>query len=66
MPDLPPLSRSAIDRGWVLGFLATLFAIHLGRMGLDRTFLAVVSPGVAVLGDLVIAGPDATPRPGVG
>src|SRR5262249_55014957 len=48
-------ARSGIDRGWVLGFIATLFAIHLGRMGLDRTFLGIVSPGVAVLGDLLIA-----------
>jgi uncharacterized membrane protein HdeD (DUF308 family) len=47
--------RSAIDRGWVLGFVATLFAIHLGRMGFDRSVLGIVSPGVAVLGDLVIA-----------
>ncbi len=48
-------ARSAIDRGWIIGFIATLFAIHLGRMGLDRTFLGIVSPGFAVLGDLVIA-----------
>ena len=48
-------ARSAIDRGWILGFIATLFAIHLGRMGLDRTFLGIVSPSFAVLGDLVIA-----------
>jgi hypothetical protein len=31
------------------------FAIHLGRMGLDRTTLGLVSPGVAVIGDLAVA-----------
>ncbi len=48
-------ARSSIDRGWVLGFIATLFAIHVGRMGFDRTVLGVVSPGFATLGDLAIA-----------
>jgi uncharacterized membrane protein HdeD (DUF308 family) len=48
-------ARSAIDWGWIVGFVATLFAIHLGRMGLDRTFLGIVSPGFAVVGDLAIA-----------
>ncbi len=48
-------SRSAIDRGWIVGYIATLFAIHLGRMGLDRSTLGVLSPIVAVLGDLLYA-----------
>lgn len=48
-------SRSALDWGWILAFVATLFAIHLGRMGLDRSFLGIVSPGFAVFGDLVMA-----------
>jgi uncharacterized membrane protein HdeD (DUF308 family)/3',5'-cyclic AMP phosphodiesterase CpdA len=47
-------ARAAIDRGWIVGFIATLFAIHLGRMGLDRTALGVLSPGVAVLGDVLM------------
>jgi hypothetical protein len=47
-------ARAAIDRGWIVGFIATLFAIHLGRMGLDRTALGVLSPAVAVLGDVFI------------
>lgn len=47
-------ARAGIDRGWIIGFIATLFAIHLGRMGLDRTALGVLSPGVAVLGDVAI------------
>ncbi|HVJ87823.1 MAG TPA: metallophosphoesterase [Caulifigura sp.] len=49
------LSRSAIDRGWILGFIATLFAIHVGRMGFDRSFLGIVSPVVAVAGDVMVA-----------
>jgi uncharacterized membrane protein HdeD (DUF308 family) len=49
------LTRARIDRGWILGFIATLLAIHIARMGLDRTFLGVMSPGFAVLGDLVMA-----------
>ena len=49
------LARASIDRGWILGFIATLFAIHVGRMGFDRTFLGIVSPGFATLGDLAIA-----------
>jgi len=48
-------ARASIDRGWILGFIATLFAIHVGRMGFDRTFLGVMSPGFATLGDLAIA-----------
>jgi 3',5'-cyclic AMP phosphodiesterase CpdA len=48
-------ARASIDRGWILGFIATLFAIHVGRMGFDRTFLGVISPGFATLGDLAIA-----------
>ncbi len=49
------MARGPIDRGWIAAFIATLFAIHIGRMGFDRTFLGIVSPGVAVLGDLVVA-----------
>lgn len=44
-------SRAAADRSWILAFLVTLLAIHLGRMGLDRTALGLVAPGFAVLGD---------------
>ena len=46
--------RAPIDRHWIFGSsILTLFAIHLGRMGLDRTALGIVAPGVAVLGDRV-------------
>jgi hypothetical protein len=48
-------SRAAIDRGWVLGFIATLLAIHIGRMGFDKTFLGIMSPAFATFGDLFLA-----------
>jgi 3',5'-cyclic AMP phosphodiesterase CpdA/uncharacterized membrane protein HdeD (DUF308 family) len=48
-------ARTSIDRGWIIGFVATLFAIHLGRMGFDRTFLGVISPGFATFGDMAVA-----------
>lgn len=48
-------SRAAADRSWIFAFLMTLLAIHLGRMGLDRTSLGIISPGFAVLGDSFIA-----------
>lgn len=47
-------ARASIDRGWILAFVATLFAIHVGRMGFDRSALGILSPGVAVLGDVLI------------
>ncbi|HEY3402744.1 MAG TPA: metallophosphoesterase [Ohtaekwangia sp.] len=43
------------DRRWIITFVLLLFVIHLGRMGLDRSFLGILSPLVATLGDLVIA-----------
>ncbi|HVJ66449.1 MAG TPA: metallophosphoesterase, partial [Caulifigura sp.] len=49
------LSRTSIDRGWIIGFIATLFAIHVGRMGFDRSFLGIVSPVVAAAGDVAVA-----------
>ena len=48
-------ARASIDRGWILAFIATLFAIHIGRMSTDRTILGLVSPAVAVLGDMLLA-----------
>ena len=48
-------SRAPIDRGWVVWFVATLFAIHIGRMSTDFTLLGLASPAVAVLGDMFIA-----------
>ena len=49
------VARVPFDYEWILGFTATLFALHLGRMGLDRSLLGVLSPAVAVMGDFVIA-----------
>ena len=49
------LSRAPIDRSWTAWFIATLFAIHIGRMSTDFTFLGLASPAVAVLGDMFIA-----------
>jgi len=48
-------ARGPVDAFWIWTFVFTLFAIHLGRMGLDRTTLGIVSPGFAVVGDLVVA-----------
>jgi hypothetical protein len=36
-------------------FILLLFFIHLGRMGLDKSYLGLLSPVVATLGDMVIA-----------
>jgi 3',5'-cyclic AMP phosphodiesterase CpdA len=47
--------RAGIDRGWIAAFAVTLFGIHLGRMGLDRSALGILSPLVAMAGDLVVA-----------
>ncbi|MBL9128710.1 MAG: metallophosphoesterase, partial [Verrucomicrobiales bacterium] len=47
--------RKGVDGYWVGTLVATLFAIHVGRMGLDRTAVGIVSPAFAVLGDLVVA-----------
>jgi uncharacterized membrane protein HdeD (DUF308 family)/3',5'-cyclic AMP phosphodiesterase CpdA len=47
--------RAPIDRAWVLSILAVLLAVHVGRMGSDGTLLGLVSPVIAVLGDVVVA-----------
>ena len=63
-PDLDELAnriaaeeslRAPIDREWVVSLVAVLFAIHLGRTGLDRSFLGIMTPTLAVLGDIVVA-----------
>ena len=48
-------TRAPYDRKWIIIFLFILFFIHLGRMGLDRSFLGILSPLVATIGDIVIA-----------
>ncbi|MGH9867199.1 MAG: metallophosphoesterase family protein [Candidatus Polarisedimenticolia bacterium] len=47
--------RAAADRGWILSLIAVLFAIHVSRMGFDKSALGIVSPLVAVAGDIVVA-----------
>lgn len=53
--DAAERARAPADFSWTLAFVATLFAIHLGRMSTDVTFLGLISPGVAVLGDMFVA-----------
>jgi uncharacterized membrane protein HdeD (DUF308 family)/3',5'-cyclic AMP phosphodiesterase CpdA len=48
-------NRAPYDRQWIIIFLIVLFFIHLGRMGLDRSSIAILSPLVALLGDIVVA-----------
>jgi 3',5'-cyclic AMP phosphodiesterase CpdA len=48
-------ARASVDRGWIVAFVATLFAIHIGRMGADRTLLGLLAPAVAVAGDMFLA-----------
>jgi 3',5'-cyclic AMP phosphodiesterase CpdA len=47
--------RRPVDRGWILAFLATLFAIHVGRMEAEWTLVGLLGPFVAVLGDVLVA-----------
>jgi hypothetical protein len=49
------VNRAGADRGWIAAILTVLFAIHISRMGLDRSALGILSPLVAVLGDIVFA-----------
>jgi 3',5'-cyclic AMP phosphodiesterase CpdA len=49
------VKRAKIDRHWIITFLLILFFIHLGRMGFDRSAYGILSPLVALLGDMVIA-----------
>ncbi len=46
---------AAHDKRWIITFIMVLFFIHLGRMGLDRSYLGILSPVVATIGDMVIA-----------
>ena len=48
-------ARAGVDRAWVWSFIATLFAIHIGRMAPDGTLLGFLAPAVAVAGDMFIA-----------
>ena len=48
-------SRRIIDRYWQTTFLFTFLAIHVGRMDADWTLVGLVSPLVAVVGDVIYA-----------
>ena len=47
--------RVVPDREWIAAFIAVLFAIHVSRMGFDKSALGIFSPLVAVAGDIVVA-----------
>jgi 3',5'-cyclic AMP phosphodiesterase CpdA len=47
--------RVSADRGWILALVLVLFAIHVSRMGFDKSALGILSPLVAVIGDIVVA-----------
>lgn len=49
------LERASIDRGWIIAFLLILFFMHLGRMGFDRSASGILSPTIALVGDVIIA-----------
>jgi len=49
------LIRAPIDRYWIATLLAVLFFVHLGRMGFDRSNYGILSPFIALVGDIVIA-----------
>ena len=42
------IARGGFDREWIVGFTATLFALHAGRMGFEASLLGMLSPAVAV------------------
>ncbi len=49
-------ARARFDRATIITFVVTLFAIHLGRMGFDRSSLfGLLSPIAATLGDMAMA-----------
>ena len=47
--------RVPADRGWIVALVLVLFAIHVSRMGFDKSALGILSPLVAVIGDIVVA-----------
>jgi 3',5'-cyclic AMP phosphodiesterase CpdA len=49
------LNRGPADRGWIAALITVLFAIHVSRMGFDRSALGILSPLVAVIGDIGVA-----------
>ena len=48
-------TKASIDRHWIIVFFILLFFMHLGRVGFDRSSTGILSPFVALVGDVVIA-----------
>ena len=48
-------ARYPIDRYWRVTFLLTFLAIHIGRMDAEWNLVGLLSPGVAVFGDVLFA-----------
>lgn len=46
-------AREPIDVYWSATFILTFFAIHVGRLGAEWTWLGMLSPAVATAGDVV-------------
>jgi hypothetical protein len=53
--DAAEIARRPIDAYWCLMFVITFFAIHVGRMDAEWNLVGLLSPGVAVLGDVATA-----------
>ncbi len=49
------LARRRIDRNWQMAFLITFFAIHVGRMDAEWNVVGMLSPAIAVVGDVFFA-----------
>ena len=49
------VSRRTRDVFWVTTIVLVFFAIHVGRMGAKWTWLGMISPVIAVVGDLVVS-----------
>lgn len=47
--------RAPIDAGWVITLIVILFFIHLARMGTDKSNSGILSPLVAVIGDIFVS-----------
>ena len=48
-------NRVHADRGWIVALVIVLFAIHVSRMGFDKSALGILSPLIAVAGDILVA-----------
>lgn len=53
--DLYEERRWVGDRYWVIVLLITFFAIHIGRMNAEWNLVGLISPAIAVAGDVLFA-----------